>query len=246
MESPSPIQIHIPPSLRHLTIPLSTFLSQNTEYTKLAVSSYIFKSSSSLTPGLHLLIVQRAASERSFPNLWEVPGGSCEASDPTILHSLARETFEETGLRLVRFNRQIGSGMDFVMGYGARKKRWRKLSFEIEVAEIGGDDMGCGKSGGHETVAAKDDVGNDEVEGFDSVDAIDEVGEDAGLNGLSVTLDPEEHQAYAWVTEKQIKEGEYALATEEQKDLMLKAFTLRKADEDTQRQHPMVLTAKRP
>lgn len=229
MESQDPIQIHIPPSLRHLTIPLSTFLSRNKEYAKLAVGSYIFTSSTSVGTGLRLLIVQRAASERSFPNLWEVPGGSCEGSDPTILHSLARETFEETGLRLTRFNRQIGSGFDFVTGYGARKKRWRKLSFEIEVAEIGRNDVNCGKSGGYEKTGAKDDVGKDEV---DRVDKIDGVGEDGGLDGVSVTLDPEEHQAYAWVTEKEIKAATYAFVTAEQTGLMLEAFRLRKADED--------------
>ncbi|CAF9936715.1 hypothetical protein IMSHALPRED_010872 [Imshaugia aleurites] len=225
---PKPIQIHIPPSLHHLAIPLSTFLSQNKGYAKLVVSSYIFTSSISVNPGPHLLLVQRAASEYSFPNLWEVPGGSCEASDPTILHSLAREAFEETGLRLTRFNRQIGSGFDFVTGYGVRQKRWRKLSFEIEVAEIEANDMSCGKSGGVEKARAKDAVAED---GVVRVDAIDQAGKEGELDGVSITLDPEEHQAYAWVTEEEINEGKYAIVTAEQKDLMLEAFTLRKADE---------------
>lgn len=232
MEAQTPIQIHIPSSLRHFAIPLPTFLSRNKQYTNLVVSSFIFASSTLTTPAPRLLIVQRAASERSFPNLWEVPGGSCEVSDPTILHSLARETFEETGLRLTRFCRQIGSGVEFVTGYEARERRWCKLSFEIEVAELDGNTMCCGKFGDHGKVATKEDTGHngkDRVDGFDGVDG---VGKSEGVNEVSVTLDPEEHQAYAWVTEQDIEEGKYAIVTGEQKSLMLEAFTLRKADED--------------
>ena len=224
MQPQTPIQIHIPASLSHLAIPLRTFLSQNKQYTNIVVSSFVFASSTSPAPNPRLLIVQRAASERGFPNLWEVPGGSCEVSDPTILHSLARETFEETGLRLTRFCRQIGSGIEFVTGYGAREKRWCKLSFEIEVAEIEGQDLNCGRSGGHGDVAAKEDVG------YNGVDAVDGVGESEGVNGVSVMLDPAEHQAYAWVTEKEIRDDKYTIMNAEQKGLMLEALALRKAD----------------
>ncbi len=175
-------------------------------------------------PTPHLLLVQRAANERSYPNKWEVPGGSCEASDPTVLHSLARETFEETGLRLTKVTRQIGSGVDFVTGYGARTKSWCKLSFEIEVAEILGCVLNCGKLGGHGMMGPKEDVAEGEADRADGC-------------GVTVTLDPEEHQAYAWVSEKEIRDGNYAIMTAEQKDLMLEAFTLRKADEDSASAH---------
>ena len=222
MTSQTPIQIHIPPSLRHLTIPLPTFLALNKQYTNLAVGSFIFRSSKSATPDPHLLIVQRAATESGFPNKWEVPGGSCEASDPTILHSLARETFEETGLRLTRFKRQIGSGSKFVTGYGVREKQWLKLSFEIDVAEIGECDMRSGRlDGGLENVAPGENMSRDGANGVDG-----------GMDDVCITLDPEEHQAYAWATEKEIKEGKYAVVTAEQQSLMLEAFALRKADED--------------
>ena len=146
-------------------------------------------------------------------------------SDPTILHSLARETFEETGLRLTRFIRQIGSGVDFVTGHGMGEKKWCKLSFEIEVAEIEGQNVRCGKLGGHEEVAGTGDVGHD------GVDGMNEAGKFGG-NEVSVTLDPAEHQAFAWVSEQELREGHYAFMVETQKDLMLEAFALRKADED--------------
>ena len=147
-------------------------------------------------------------------------------SDPTILHSLARETFEETGLRLTRFVRQVGSGIDFVTGYGVREKKWCKLSFEIEVAEIEGGDLSRGQLVKHEEVAAKGDVGHR------GVDGVDQAGETGETNEVSVTLDPAEHQAYTWVTEKELREGNFVFIAVEQKDLMLEAFALRKADKD--------------
>ena len=62
--------------------------------------------------------------------MWEIPGGSVDRSDPTILHGLAREVFEETGLKLTKFVRGVGNGIEFATG---PRKRWMKLSFDIEV-----------------------------------------------------------------------------------------------------------------
>ena len=127
--SPQPIQITVPPTLRQHTIPLSTFLSRNPQYTNLVIGALIFYPPTPTRP-LRLLILQRASTEYAFPNLWEVPGGSSDPEDPTILHSAARETFEETGLRLMRFVREVGKGVPL------GKTRWVKLSFEIEVVEM--------------------------------------------------------------------------------------------------------------
>ncbi|KAJ2742841.1 hypothetical protein GGI20_004186 [Coemansia sp. BCRC 34301] len=44
-----------------------------------------------------VLLVQRAAHERSYPNEWEIPGGHVDPGE-SILKSLAREIYEETGL----------------------------------------------------------------------------------------------------------------------------------------------------
>jgi 8-oxo-dGTP pyrophosphatase MutT (NUDIX family) len=70
-------------------------------------------------------------TERSFPNLWEVPGGSPELSDPTILHSVAREAFEETGLRLTKFVRQIGDGVEFNTGPKKRERSGSSLALKL-------------------------------------------------------------------------------------------------------------------
>ena len=98
------------------------------------------------------------------------------------------------------------------------------MSFEIEVAEIDGDNINCGRFGGQGNVAAKPDVGHNGVDAVDGVEKIE------GVNEVSVTLDPAEHQAYAWVTESEIREDKYAIVSSEQKHLMREALTLRQAD----------------
>ena len=58
---------------------------------------------------------------------------------PQILHGLARELFEETGLKLTKILRAVGEGIEFKTG---DRRLWMKLSFEIEV--LGGvDGMWC-------------------------------------------------------------------------------------------------------
>lgn len=75
------------------------------------------------------LIIQRAAHD-SMPLLWETPGGACDAEDETIFHSLARELWEETGLRMKSVTRQVGGDYTFFTRRG-----WAitKLTFEAEV-----------------------------------------------------------------------------------------------------------------
>ncbi|KAG6988968.1 hypothetical protein G7Y79_00066g094860 [Physcia stellaris] len=116
------IQISIPSCILPFRIPLSPYLGSSQRYTNLAVAACIFTTRAPK----RLLLVQRAASERG----WEVPGGSVDTSDPTILHGLAREVFEETGLKLTKFVRTVGQGIEFNTG---PEKRWIKLSFEIEI-----------------------------------------------------------------------------------------------------------------
>ena len=59
-----PIQISIPHSILPFGVPLSTYLSINPRYTNLAIGACVF---SGRDP-VRLLLVQRASTERSFPN----------------------------------------------------------------------------------------------------------------------------------------------------------------------------------
>lgn len=213
--SPTPIKIHIAPPLQRYTVPLHSFLARNPNYSCLVCSAFIFAPPHSYsTPSSsqpRLLLLQRSATDVAFPGLWEVPGGSADDDDPTILHSLAREAFEETGLRLTRVVRQVGGGIEWteekkdVEGSLATRK-WLKLTFEIEVAEVG-----------HSPSA----VGNDHgvVEDY--------------LRSVPVELDPEEHQDHAWVTEEEVRsfleEGKgRVVVSREQAEKMLRAFEVRR------------------
>ncbi|KAJ1719711.1 hypothetical protein LPJ53_005569 [Coemansia erecta] len=53
-----------------------------------------------------VLIVQRAATERSYPNEWEIPGGHVDPGE-TILQAVAREIFEETALKVTRITAEF-------------------------------------------------------------------------------------------------------------------------------------------
>lgn len=205
---PTPIQIHIPPSLAHLAIPLSSYLQKNPFFTNLAVGACIFAPAvnlQSISSPPRLLLVQRAATERGFPNLWEVPGGSAEVEDPTILHSVAREVFEETGFTLTKFVRAIGNGVQFTTG---KDKKWMKLTFEIEVVEDVGSIAGGTNDGKRRLKTA-----------FDGVAA------EVTVGNVTVRLDPAEHQAFRWVTEADLETwGPGKIVVEEQRQMMLQAL----------------------
>ena len=159
-----------------------------------------------------LLLLRRSSTDTAFPNLWEIPGGSVDKDDPTILHGLAREVFEETGLRLTRFVRLVGEIVEWMTTEGddgivkePKKISWVKLSFEIEVAEVG-DLMR-------------------EIDGHDVEDV---------LQPLPIDLDPQEHQDHAWVTEKEVrdfieKRTGKEIVSKEQAGKMLEAFELRRS-----------------
>lgn len=121
------------PKLSSFAVPVSTYLSSLPESPSqpqaIAAGALIF------SPANKILLVQRAASD-SRPHLWEVPGGGVDASDATILHGVAREVFEETGLAVIRVKRLIpaegGHGRTFVTSRGLRIV---KLEFEVMVRE---------------------------------------------------------------------------------------------------------------
>jgi 8-oxo-dGTP pyrophosphatase MutT (NUDIX family) len=74
-----------------------------------------------------VLIVQRSATD-FVPNLWEIPGGSCDP-DESILAGAVRELWEESGLIGVEVVRQVGESNEWV----DKGAVWCKFSFEVKV-----------------------------------------------------------------------------------------------------------------
>ena len=79
-----------------------------------------------------LLLVQRSPND-SYPNKWEVPGGSVDDNGETILEAAARELEEETGLTVSRFVGELSMTTFYTGRYSSRK--WDKPTFVVQVAE---------------------------------------------------------------------------------------------------------------
>lgn len=76
-----------------------------------------------------ILLVQRAPHD-SMPLRWEVPGGACDEEDETVLHAVARELWEESGLRAAHIGPQVGEGRPFLTRRG---RRMLKVEFLVDV-----------------------------------------------------------------------------------------------------------------
>ncbi|KAF3172114.1 hypothetical protein TWF788_009557 [Orbilia oligospora] len=119
------------PEVEQYNKPLEEIILLNAPRDTIGVGAFVFKPSSSGEP--LLLLIRRSASESAYPEMYEVPGGGAEAPpiDATLLDSVARELFEETGLVATRIVKLIDTA-DF---QGRRGDLWRKFNFEIEVQD---------------------------------------------------------------------------------------------------------------
>ncbi|EUC44314.1 hypothetical protein COCMIDRAFT_6384 [Bipolaris oryzae ATCC 44560] len=125
MTTPKPLEYSA--DLQEFAISAPEYLSQHTQHDVLVTGAVVFDKDGKI------LLVQRAADEKAFPDFWEIPGGKVEDDDETILHAAARELKEETGLRAIRVLRKVAQ---FTFGDekpGRPTTRWLKLIFEMEV-----------------------------------------------------------------------------------------------------------------
>ncbi|KAI8948254.1 NUDIX hydrolase domain-like protein [Xylaria longipes] len=83
------------PVVANFNVPLGAYLETSPALQGVCVGAFVFDDVD------RLLLVQRAPTD-SYPLRWEVPGGAIDAEDESILHGLARELWEETGLRARR------------------------------------------------------------------------------------------------------------------------------------------------
>jgi 8-oxo-dGTP pyrophosphatase MutT (NUDIX family) len=128
--TPKPISIHIPPSLTQYAKPGSVYISGDAGLAGVGVAGLILATDT--MSQVHVLLVKRAADDGSLAGLWEPPGGGCETTDPTMIHSTAREVFEESGLHLTGLTDMVGE-YRFTTRSG---KRVVKFNFVVQVQEI--------------------------------------------------------------------------------------------------------------
>jgi 8-oxo-dGTP pyrophosphatase MutT (NUDIX family) len=115
------------PSTSSFAVPYETYLSthpgEKFKCKYIATGALVFDAS---TPR-RILLIQRAAHD-SMPSRWEIPGGGCDKEDPSILHSAARELWEEAGLTATNIGPQVGDGYFFLSRSG-------KLDVELDPSE---------------------------------------------------------------------------------------------------------------
>jgi hypothetical protein len=80
------------PTLMPFHIQVKNYLSSHLSKQRILAAVLVFSPSNST----HVLIVQRSATDY-VPNLWEIPGGSCDP-DKSILAGAVRELWEESDL----------------------------------------------------------------------------------------------------------------------------------------------------
>ncbi|KAI1093281.1 NUDIX hydrolase domain-like protein [Rostrohypoxylon terebratum] len=172
----APTDFNFLPSLVRFNLSLREYLVTHPKFNGIAIGAFVFN------PEGKILLVQRAAHD-SLPSLWEIPGGACDFEDKSLLHGVARELWEESGLRASFIGPLIGEGEVFFTKEGD----WCMCKYSFLT----------------------------EVEGYE------------------VTLDPNEHQAFLWVTEEEARSGKcgdvkFDFTFPQQRQAVLEAFQARK------------------
>ncbi|KAI4725829.1 hypothetical protein E4T49_06427 [Aureobasidium sp. EXF-10728] len=147
-------------------------------FTHVAVAAAVFHED-------RLLLVQRAETD-SYPGHWELPGGSADPTDKSISESVARELFEETGLRMKRILSEILPPATFSTGWGKRQKTWLKVSFVVEVTaeDKARAEHEVEMHGSGQELARKDSV--------------------IAVEPPAIKLHDKEHQKYVWISAEEV------------------------------------------
>ncbi|KAF2684532.1 hypothetical protein K458DRAFT_418096 [Lentithecium fluviatile CBS 122367] len=130
-EITNPPPFEYPASLQEYMIPEKEYFKQHPEYQALCTGIVVFDKQGKL------LLVQRASTEKAFPDFWEIPGGKVDDTDETLLHGAVRELKEETGLEATRIVRKVSEFWFDDRKVDGRVPRWVKHIFEMEVKDLG-------------------------------------------------------------------------------------------------------------
>ncbi|KAM0740389.1 hypothetical protein ACQRIT_005573 [Beauveria bassiana] len=185
-------------SLARFNISKAAFIAAHPPIARVMAAAMVFRpnpsssrssssSSSSSSPPQTLLLC-RAATD-SYPLKWEIPGGSVDADDATILDAVARELWEETGLTAAHMVAPIVMVPEEPLTEATRAG----LGIQPQDEGLGVDADGLtvtfeetGRLWGKVTALVTTVRGEDE----------------------EVVLRDEEHGEAAWVTEEDVQRGE--------------------------------------
>ena len=213
------------PSLKAFLIPPPDFLARHFAHgnasrdsnrppapTFLATGAIVFDrqpgSAQAGSPSPKVLLIQRAAHD-STPLTWESPGGGCDDDDPSVLYSCVRELREEAGLEAVSIGPLIrcpaSNDTTAESGPGEGEAEWGE------------------KMGGQFFLTRK---GKPVCKFYFIVET---------SQTSDVVVDPNEHAAYIWATEEEVKEGttkgsegengmQLTFTSTEQRRVLLEAF----------------------
>jgi 8-oxo-dGTP pyrophosphatase MutT (NUDIX family) len=99
-------------------------------FDKIIIGSIILKIS-------RLLLLKHAAHEIYYPNVFELPSGNADSTDPTLAHALAREAGEEAGLKVIRVVEELLPPFEYetntMVGGVEVRKMCAKVSFLVEI-----------------------------------------------------------------------------------------------------------------
>jgi len=117
------------PSASSFNVSQQTYLAAHPDagYMHIATGAFVFDNTDLKTP--RVLLVQRSASD-SMPNRWEIPGGGVDDEDESILHAVARELWEETGLEARHISGPVGTPHIFSSRSG---KQICKFKFVVQA-----------------------------------------------------------------------------------------------------------------
>ncbi|KAK2605567.1 hypothetical protein N8I77_008396 [Diaporthe amygdali] len=138
---PPPADFTFDPSLSAYNVLIHDYLSKLNETATpklegLATGAVVFSTHHPADQHDRVLLIQRASHD-SMPNRWEIPGGAVDA-DETVLGGLAREVWEESGLKVSRIASSVSPGEGLAAGAVFRTTRGRsvfKVTFVVDVED---------------------------------------------------------------------------------------------------------------
>jgi 8-oxo-dGTP pyrophosphatase MutT (NUDIX family) len=104
-------------------------------YDKIIIGAIIFQ-------GNRILLLKRAAHEIYYPNVFELPSGNVDDTDPTLGHALAREVKEETGLTITSVLSELLPPFEYKTSKAVGGVQVSKSCMQVNfVAEVEGDEI---------------------------------------------------------------------------------------------------------